>query len=255
MKRLPYRYRQVLVVLLMTQILTAKPALLFYCGITMVPVMQDLINAFQKEHDCTINIRQGGSGELLRTLKLYKKGDLFLPGSESYYRKAEKNLFVYRRAIGFNRLALFVRSKDVRRIHSLEDFHKAGVYFAIGDAQIGSVGRVTRALIRSEQGEKGWQLYQDEAVYFGSDSRDLLRLMEEEGVEATINWKAAVARVGDPDFLQILPIPAATRHVKKLILSTLVFSRYPELSRAFVDFSASPQGQKIMKHYGLDNGK
>lgn len=254
-KHIFYRYRVWWAVLLSTQILTAKPALLFYCGITMVPAMQALIKVFEKSHDCTINIRQGGSGELLRTLTLYKKGDLFLPGSESYYRKAEKNLFVYRRAIGLNRLALFVRSEDAGRIHRLEDLHKAGIYFAIGDAQIGSVGRATRALIRSKWGEKGWQLYQDEAVYFGSDSRDLLRLMEEEGVEATINWKAAAARIGNPASVRILPIPDASRQAKRLVISTLIYSKYPTLARAFVDFVASPEGRTIMKHYGLGDGK
>ncbi len=251
-----YYYRYWIVILLITQTLMAKPVLTFYCGITMVPAMQSMIKAFQKTHDCTFRIRQGGSGELLRALSLFQKGDLFLPGSESYYHKNEKNLFVYRRTIGKNRLALFVRAQDADRIRSLEDLLKKGVYFAIGDPWIGSVGRATRTLIRSIYGEAGWRDYVEKAVYFGGDSRDLLRLMDEEGIEATINWKAAAFRSSNPSLnLRIYPIPAANTQAKKLIISTLRFSKHPGLARAFVDFAASSTGQRIMKCYGLGDGK
>ncbi len=256
LKEYLYRYRRGISIVLMTQALMAKPVLIFYCGITMVPAMQSLIKTFQQTHNCTFLIRQGGSGELLRALTLFQKGDLFLPGSESYYRKAPKGLFVYRRTIGKNRLALFVRTEDADRIHSLDDLHKKGAYFAIGDAWIGSVGRATRTLIRSTFGEAAWRRYEDEAVYFGSDSRDLLRLMEEEGVEATINWKAAAFRLNNPtERLRIYSIPEAEAHAKKLVISTLRFSEHPTLARAFVDFAASPVGRRIMKRYGLGDGK
>jgi len=251
-----YYYRYWMVMLLITQTLMAKPVLTFYCGITMVPAMQSMIKAFQKTHDCTFRIRQGGSGELLRALTLFQKGDLFLPGSESYYHKNEKNLFVYRRIIGKNRLALFVLAQDADRIHSLDDLLKKRVYFAIGDASIGSVGRATRALIRSTYGESSWRDYEEKAVYFGSDSRDLLRLMDEEGVEATINWKAAAFRSNNPTLnLRIYSIPAAKAHAKKLVISTLRFSKHPALARAFVDFAASPAGRRIMERYGLGDEK
>ncbi|WP_292656227.1 substrate-binding domain-containing protein [Nitratifractor sp.] len=254
-KSLLYRLRWIYAILLISQTLTAKPVLLFYCGITMVPAMQSLIKSFEKTHDCTILIKQGGSGELLRTLTLYRKGDLFLPGSESYYRKADKHLFLYRRTIGSNRLALFVRTEASNRIHSLDDLLKPGAYFAIGDAQIGSVGRATRALIRSKYTEKGWQRYQDDAVYFGSDSRDLLRLMEEEGVEAAVNWKAASVRIPPSVSLHLFPIAGADKQAKKLVISLLRFSDHPALAKAFIDYTASAEGKQIMKRYGLGDGK
>ena len=255
MKQLHFRYRWISAILLISQILMAKPVLIFYCGMTMVPAMQHLIKTFEKTHNCTIRIKQGGSGELLRTLTLYKQGDLFLPGSESYYHQAPHNLFLYRKTIGCIRLALFVRTEAANRIRSLEDLHQTGTYFAIGDPRIGSVGRATRALIRSKYGEKVWQRYQDDAVYFGSDSRDLLRLMEEEGVEAVINWKAAAVRLNNPASVQIVSIPGADKQARKLVISLLRFSTHPRLARAFVDFAASALGRHIINLYGLGDGK
>jgi len=187
MKSVLKHCRWMIALALLTESLSAKPQLTFYCGITMVPAMQSLIKTFEQDHNCTVQIEQGGSGELLRSLQLYRKGDLFLPGSESYYRKAPRRLFPYRRAIGHNRLAIFIRSDEAPQIRSLEDLHKREVYFAIGDPEIGSVGRATRALIRSKGSAQEWKRFQDEAVYFGSDSRDLLRLMLEQGVAATVN--------------------------------------------------------------------
>lgn len=64
----------------------AKPNLIFYCGITMIPPMQKIAKEFEQKNNCAIKIVQGRSEDLYDSLKLSKKGDLYLPGSDSYIK-------------------------------------------------------------------------------------------------------------------------------------------------------------------------
>ena len=83
--------------------------LIFYCGITMVKPMTEIAKIMEKKHDVKISISQGGSQDLFDALAFSKKGDLYLPGSESYIKKNEKTGFFEKRAvIGENKAAIFV---------------------------------------------------------------------------------------------------------------------------------------------------
>ena len=65
---------------------TEKARLTIYCGITMTKPISEIANIFQKENNCEIDIIKGGSGNLLKSIELDKSGDIFLPGSNSYYK-------------------------------------------------------------------------------------------------------------------------------------------------------------------------
>ncbi|WP_456392619.1 substrate-binding domain-containing protein [Nitratifractor sp.] len=233
--------------------LSAKTEMLFYCGTTMVPAMKALVKEFERNRNCKIRIYQGASGQLLRTLKLSKKGDLFLPGSDAYYQKSDADLFPYRKIIGRNRLTLFVRQGNPLKIRSIEDLFDKRVLFAIGNPQLGSIGKASREMISKTRGPLYWKRMELWAVLYGSDSRDLLGLMLHEGIQSTLNWEAAAFHIPNRSFLEIIPLPEAKAYRKKLILSTLSFSKHPKIARAFVDFAASTTGQKILQQYGLSD--
>ena len=231
----------------------SSPVLVFYCGTTMVPAMEILTKKFSQKHHCTFSIRQGASGELLKTLKLARHGDLFLPGSESFYRKEDAPLFSYRRFVGYNRLALFVSRKNPKQIRTLQDLMKKGNYFLLGDPLMGSVGRATKKLYLRLGGTEAWHKAQARAVLFGSDSTDLLRLQKEYSCDAAINWKAAAYRPDYRGMFTPLKIPEAEAERKRLFLSRLSFSNHPVLGKLFIDYVASEEGRKIMNAYGLDD--
>ena len=87
-----------------------KPTLLFYCGITMVKPMKVIATHIEKTHNCKIKIIQGGSKDLYQSLSFSKKGDMYLPGSDSYRKKNLKYGYLLDgQYIGFNQAAIFVQ--------------------------------------------------------------------------------------------------------------------------------------------------
>lgn len=62
----------------------SKPTLIFYCGTTMVKPIKEMAKIIEKKHNCIIKISQGGSKDLYNALKFSQRGDLYLPGSNSY---------------------------------------------------------------------------------------------------------------------------------------------------------------------------
>lgn len=89
---------------------TAKPTLLFYCGITMVTPMEEISKIIEKKDNCNIKIIQGGSKDLYKSLSYAKKGDIYLPGSESYRIKNLKDGYLLdSQYIGYNQAAILYK--------------------------------------------------------------------------------------------------------------------------------------------------
>ncbi len=68
-----------------------KKELLIYCGITMIKPMTEIKSIIETQENCKITITKGGSGNLLKALKLSGIGDLYLPGSDSYIKKCNED--------------------------------------------------------------------------------------------------------------------------------------------------------------------
>jgi len=65
-----------------------KKELLIFCGITMARPIQEIASLIEEEQNCVIKIIQGGSGSLLRSIKVNGLGDLYLPGDDVYIQQS-----------------------------------------------------------------------------------------------------------------------------------------------------------------------
>lgn len=90
----------------------SKPTLVFYSGIAMVKPIKEMAKIIEDRYNCTIKISQGGSKDLYDSIKFSKKGDLYLPGSESYRLNNLKDGFLLESVyIGYNQAAIFVKKE------------------------------------------------------------------------------------------------------------------------------------------------
>lgn len=122
-----------------------KPTLIFYCGITMVKPIKEMAKIIEEKYNCEIKISQGGSKDLYDSLKFSKKGDLYLPGSDSYRLNNLKDGYlldgVY---IGYNQAAIFVQKNNPKNIKNLDDFLNTQNSSVLCDPNSGSIGRMTK---------------------------------------------------------------------------------------------------------------
>jgi len=241
-----------LLFIMFNSVLFAKEEFIFYCGITMVRPMLKISKIIEKKYDIKIKIIQGGSGDLYDSLSISKKGDLYLPGSDSYLKKHEKEgFFGYRKYVGYNQIAIFVRKGNPKNIKTLKDFLRKDVRVVLGNPESGSIGKAGEKVLKKFGGDKFADKIEDLVVMYATDSRDLNNLLKKGEVDAGLSWKATSFFPENKEFISVIEIPEKYSPKKKLILTQLKFSKYPDIARAFIDYASSEKGKKIMKEYGF----
>ncbi len=226
-----------------------KPTLLFYCGITMVKPMQEIAKVIEKRHNCTIKIIQGASQDLYDSLKFSKKGDLYLPGSDSYRKKNLKDgLLGESVLIGYNQAAIFVQKGNPKKIKDLDSLANENIAVILCDPKAGSIGRMTKKILISYKGKEFFETAYENCVEIGTDSRNLNDALFKKRADVTINWKPTASR---QKFLDTIKIDEKLAPKKRLVINLLTFSKYPDIAKALMHFSSSKEGQEIMRKYGF----
>lgn len=229
-----------------------KPTLLFYCGITMVKPMQKIANIIESKHNCNIRILQGGSKNLYNSLKLAKRGDLYLPGSDIFRTKNLKDgILLDGVYIGFNQAAIFVRKGNPKQIKGLESLVDENIAVAICNPKTGSIGKNTKKVIIKYKNEEYYEDVFDASVEIGTDSRNLNKAIIDKRIDMTINWKATASWSENRPFIDKVTIDEKYAPKKRLVLNLLSFSKNKEIAKAFMNYAKSKDGQKIMKEYGF----
>ena len=229
-----------------------KPTLLFYCGITMVKPMKEIAHIIEKKHNCNIKISQGGSKDLYDALKLSKQGDLYLPGSDSYRKKNLKDgLLLDHTYIGYNKAAIFVQKNNPKNIKNLDSLLDENIATILCNPQSGSIGKNTKSVLTKYKGLDFFLEVFDAAVEIGTDSRNLNKVLIDSNADMSINWRATGYWFENSKYIDIIEIDDKYAPKKDLVLNLLSFSKNKNIAKAFMNFAASKDGQKIMKKYGF----
>jgi len=230
----------------------SKPTLLFYCGITMVKPMSEIAKVIEKKHNCMIKIIQGGSKDLYQSLAFSKKGDLYLPGSDSYRKNNLKDGYLLdSKYIGYNQAAIFVRKGNPKQVKDLTSLIDENVATILCNPKSGSIGRMTQKILIKYKGNSFFEEAYDYTIQIGTDSRNLNKALIDKKVDMTINWRATGFWPENKKDIDIIEIDEKYAPKKKLILNLLSFSKYPKIAKAFMEYAASNEGQKTMQKYGF----
>lgn len=231
---------------------SSKPTLLFYCGITMVKPMTEIAKIMEKKHNCEIQIIQGGSKDLYKSLATAKKGDLYLPGSDSYRKNNLKDGYLLdEKYIGYNQAAIFVTKGNPKKIKDLESLINEDIATILCNPKSGSIGKMTKKLLNNYKGEDFFDEAYDLAVLIGTDSRNLNKALIEKKVDMSVNWRATGFWPENSKYIDVIEVDEKFAPKKKLVLNLLKFSKHEKIARDFMEFSASKEGQEIMKKYGF----
>ncbi|MDD2699224.1 MAG: extracellular solute-binding protein [Arcobacteraceae bacterium] len=231
---------------------STKPTMLFYCGITMVKSMQAVATEFEKKNNCSIKIIQGGSEDLYDSLKLAQKGDLYLPGSDSYLKDYKKDGYFEKQAyVGFNQAAIFVKKGNPKKIKNLDSLVDEKIGTTLASKDSGSIGKMTKKILIAYKDEAFYNKAFDMALEIGTDSRSLDASLAKPEVDMIVNWIAAGVSPEMKKLITIVPIDEKYAPKKSLVVTVLSFSQNKPLAEKFVDFASSKRGEEIMKKYGF----
>jgi len=227
-----------------------RPELLIYCGITMARPIRVLADRLEEKKDCTVKIMLNGSGNLYRSLTSNRTGDLFLPGSALYMQRCQREKLVDSVVeVGSNRATLVVRRGNPLKVKGeLASLVDPAYRVVLGDPDTGSIGRETKRIL----GRAG--LYEqalDHALALTTDSKGLTRSLCENRADLTLNWRATTFWPENREKIEALDLDPATAPPHPLLLGRLVFSRHPELARAFMALATDKEGRAVFRRYGF----
>ena len=227
-----------------------KKELLIYCGITMIKPITEIAKIIEKQEDCRIIITKGGSGNLLKSLRVNKAGDLYVSGSDSYIKTClEENLVSETAFIGYNKAALMVQKGNPKHITGdLDNLMRKDYYVVICNPDTGSIGKETKKILE----RKGiFEEVQANACELTTDSKKLITVLKEKKADIIINWYACSTWEENEPYVDVLTIDEKYAEKKKLVLGLLKTSKYPEIAQKFMDYAASDSGRELFKKYGL----
>jgi molybdate transport system substrate-binding protein len=218
----------------------------------MVKPMKEISKIIEDKYNCKISIRQGGSQDLYDELKLSKKGDIYLPGSDSYRKKNLKDGFLKdKQYIGFNQAAIFVQKTNPKHIKNLDSLVDSKISSMIVNPESGSIGKMTRKTLIKYKGEDFYNDVFDLTIKIGTDSRNINKALIDKKIDMSINWRATGYFKENKPYVDVIDIDEKYAPKKKLVLNMLSFSKHKDIVKNFMKFASSKDGKDIMRKYGF----
>ncbi len=227
--------------------------MLLYCGAGIRPPIAELIKVYCNEHkDVKIQADYAGSEVLLSKIKLTHTGDLYMPGDKHYVQQAaDAGMTGYSRDVCYFVPVIMVQKGNPKNIKTLRDLLKPGIKVGLGDPRSCAIGRKTRKILAKNNIPFSAI---EHNVKFQSQTVNELGLQIYSGsLDAVIVW-GAIARYYKDSAVEIT-IPPSQNIISTVRAGVLKFSKYKTQARDFIDFMASPKGQKIFSkyHYTVEN--
>ena len=232
---------------------SAKTELLLYCGITMVRPMTEIAQSFEKRENVKITIAQGGSEDLFQSAKKSGVGDWYLPGEPSYREKhLKEGLFGDHVIVGYNQMALMVQKGNPKKVKAdPRELLRKDLIAIIGNAESGSVGQEAKSILDR------LGIYPQvvrSAAFLAPDSRSLVNAMKKGEADITMNWRATGFFADNATKLDVIDLDPKVAKPQALLLIQLQSTKNVELTKRFMSYVASEEGQAIYRKHGfLDN--
>lgn len=225
--------------------------LLLFCGAGIQPPVAELAETFGRQNDCLVEADYAGSELLLSRITLKQKGDLYMPGDQSYIDMAvDRGLVASTVNACYFVPSVLVRKGNPLDIRSLEDLLRPGVRLGLGDPSACAVGRQSRKIF--EKNNIAWADVERNLVFQSMTVNELGLQVQAGSLDAVIVWDAVAGQYLDHG--EIVEIPAESNIISAVPLGILAFSERKALAQEFADFAVSDEGKAIFRkhHYSVD---
>jgi molybdate transport system substrate-binding protein len=225
---------------------TRTERLTVFAGAASQPATREVAQLFSDETGVRVDCNFGGSGTMLNQIRMEHFGDLYIPGSDDYMDKAEKEELVdakSRRVICRLLPVICVAKGNPKQIKGIADLARPGLRITIGDPKSVCLGSIAKAAIE----EAGiYAEVQKRIVTFASDCQQVASLIRLNEVDAAIGYD--VFQRQSPDAMDTVPLPGV-RSVT-VPVAVVTFSKQKELAQQFADFVSGPKGREIFVRHG-----
>jgi len=219
----------------------------------LVKVTNDLKTEFEKENPgVTVNVKNGGSGELFGILETQKNADIFLPGDYKYMQDAVDKGYIQNdtvKNVTKNIPAIAVQKGNPKNITSIADLAKPGVKVALGDPSGPAIGKTSEKLL-NKSGVN--DTVQDNVIVKTTTVNQLLTYLVTGQADAVIIWQDMATWSEAQGKIDIIEIPQDQNIISTVPIAVTVYTKDKSLAKKFEDFVTSPKGKAIWEKWGYE---
>lgn len=232
----------------------SKKHLTIYCENSMVPLLLDIKESFEKKHNCEIKLVNDCSQNLIGLINFSKEGDLFMPDSYAALQTLHKksNITVTDSIfIGYNKLVLMVNNNNpLNFTGDLTQLSDSGIAIVLANPETSSLGHQTKQMLEH------YNLYDDvvkNVVSLSVDSKGLVKSVANASADVAITWQSDMFENKNRDLIDSVLI--AHEYSSEVYAGILSCTQNPTLAKYFIDFVSSDEGSNVIKKYGFTKRK
>jgi len=223
--------------------------LMVFVGSASKPPMRECEKVYEKLHpDTVLDMTFGGSGTLLNQMVLEEVGDIYMPGSDDYMDKAEKQkatLPATRKIVAYLVPMICVQHGNPKHIRSLNDLARPGVTVGLAKPAAVCLGDVAEQILSSAG---LLDAVRKNVLTYAASCEQTQQLVQLGEVDAIIGWDSFKAWA--PDRIDLVPIPEKYLRVRNVPAAVSPFSKQQKAAIQFIEFLTSKQGQAIFAKHG-----
>jgi molybdenum ABC transporter molybdate-binding protein len=210
---------------------SAREPLLVFCAAGIKQPVEAVALDYEREYGVEVQLQYGGSQTLLAQLEVSGRGDLYLPGDDSYLDTArEKGLVAEALPLARMMPVLAVPRGNPKGINTLDDLLRPGMRLAQANPEAAAVGKLTRAALESSG---HWEALARRTVVYKPTVNDVANDVSVGTVDAGIVWDATVRQYPGLERVDLPALRTVSARVSVGVLSStarpvaaLHFARY-----------------------------
>ncbi len=235
---------------------TESKELLIYCENSMVAPLLELKASFEKNHNCVVRIQNDCSQNLIGLLNYSHRGDLFIPASGSAFNTLKSNTHFQLTDtvfLGYNQLVFMVKKGNPLNFDGrLSTLLQKGYPIIIANPSTSSLGYETKQVLIKH---KIYDKLLKNVVALTSDSKGLVKSLQNNQADIIINWENSYFINGNKDHIDIIRPISAFDEAVPVYAASLSCSQEPTLAREFLKLATSETGENALRKYGFSKRK
>jgi molybdenum ABC transporter molybdate-binding protein len=223
-------------------------SLTVYCAAGLKAPVAAILKAYEEEFGIPVEISYAGSGSLLASLEISRRGDLYLPADDSYVELAQaKGLTRESFPLALQTAVLAFPKGNPKNIKSLEDLQRPDMALAQANPEATAVGKLTR---QSLEAAGLWESVQPRIRVFKPTVNEVANDIKLGTVDAGFIWDALLGQYPE---LESAPALALTNAQARLSVCLLTSSRNPAAALRLARYMNAPtKGHQVWKDHGFD---
>jgi len=219
--------------------------LFIHCGNSMRPAAEALAAEFEKRYDIPMRLNFGGSADLLASIELGQRGDLYLPHDPYAEMLEEKGLLEYYEVVGHIEPIIIVPRGNPAGIETMAELATRDLAVALPDARYATAGKLIEAAFE-KKGLLG-RLRANVAMEARGHNEVALALVSGH-VDAAMVWSFIATSYKDR--VDMIRPPDADFPRKRVTLCLLTHARNRQAAEQFMKLATSEFGRQVFTERG-----